>query len=74
VYCIDSSSIMVQLHYLRAEGTAIDHVTSPLTLAVSCAGGHLESAPFNIPGRSGGRESLCGFGSGVGTNLRIISS
>lgn len=75
VSCVDSTHIMVQLVYLRAEGTEISNLSSPDTLSVICDGsGHLESDAIHVPGRSGGRESLCGFGSGVGGDIRIVSA
>ena len=74
VSCVDASHIMVQLVYLRAEGTEISNLSSPDTLAVTCdESGNLESEPIHVPGRSGDRESLCGFGSGVGGDIRIVS-
>lgn len=75
VYCVDSTHITVQLVYLRAEGTEISNLSSPATLSVICdESGNLESDAINVPGRSGGRESLCGFGSGVGGDIRIVST
>ena len=75
VYCVDSTHITVQLVYLRAEGTEISNLSSPDTLSVICdESGNLESDAINVPGRSGGRESLCGFGSGVGGDIRIVST
>lgn len=74
VYCLSASQIQVQLVYRRAEGTEISNLSSPLTLDVSCSDGDLESEPFHIPGRSSDRESLCGFGDGVGGDLRIVSA
>lgn len=73
VYCNSETQITMQLVYRRAEGTEINHLTVPINLDISCVGGHLESEPFEIPGRSGGRESLCGLGSGVGGSLRIVT-
>ena len=74
VSCVDASHIMVQLVYLRAEGTEISHLSPPYTLSVICdESGNLESEPIHVPGRSGDRESLCGFGSGVGGDIRIVS-
>lgn len=75
VSCVDSTHITVQLVYLRAEGTEISNLSSPATLSVICdESGNLESDAINVPGRSGGRESLCGFGSGVGGDIRIVST
>lgn len=75
VFCVDASHITVQLVYLRAEGEEISNLSSPATLAVTCDGsGNLESEPIHVPGRSGGRESLCGFGSDVGGDIRIVSA
>lgn len=74
VSCVDLTHIQVQLVYRQAEGTEISNLSSPLTLSVACDVDGMESEPFNIPGRSGDRESLCGFGSGVGGNLRIVSA
>lgn len=75
VYCVDSTHITVHLVYLRAEGTEISNLSSPATLSVICdESGNLESDAINVPGRSGGRESLCGFGSGVGGDIRIVST
>lgn len=75
VSCVDASHITVQLVYLRAEGTEISNLSSPATLSVVCDGsGHLESDVIHVPGRSADRESLCGFGSGVGGDIRIVSA
>lgn len=75
VSCVDASHIMVQLVYLRAEGTEISNLSSPDTLSVICdESGHLESDAIHVPGRSADRESLCGFGSGVGGDIRIVSA
>jgi len=74
VSCVDSTHIQVQLVYFRAEGTWISNLGSPDTLSVICDGsGHLESDAIHVPGRSGDRESLCGFDDTVGGDIRIVS-
>ena len=71
VSCLDATHINVQLIYLRAEGTEI---STYATLSVICDGsGHLESDAIHVPGRSGDRESLCGFDDTVGGDIRIVS-
>ena len=74
VSCVDSTHIQVQLVYFQAEGTWISNLGSPDTLSVICDGsGHLESDAIHVPGRSGDRESLCGFDDTVGGDIRIVS-
>jgi len=74
VSCVDETHISLSLVYLRADGDEISNVGTPATLTVSCSGGDMESSAFHVPGRSGDRDSLCGYDDTVGGDLRIVSA
>lgn len=73
VYCSGGGAIQVDITYRRADGDVI--TSNGNVLSVTCDGeGQMESAAMSFPGRSGDRDSLCGYDDTVGGDLRIVSA